>query len=154
MARLPARGGFDLRYPGRPATTTEEAVLRRPRTRLAAIALAALVPATVAACGGSSSSSSSSADPQQVLHETFSNPKSITSGKLGVDLAATVEGSQSGNFSASIDGPFQGSTDKTQFPQLDLSAKVSGSGGGSPSISFEGALIATKTNAYVEYQGT
>jgi hypothetical protein len=122
------------------------------RTRLTAIALALLVPATVAACGGSSSSSS--ADPQQVLHQTFSNPKSITSGKLALDLSANVEGSQSGSFSASIDGPFQSSSDKTQFPQLDLSAKVSGQGSGSPSISFEGALIVTQQNAYVSYQGT
>src|SRR4051812_23159329 len=124
---------------------TEEAALTRLRTRLAAIALAALVPAAVAACGSSSSRSGSDVGPKQVLHQTFSNPNSITSGKLNVSLAANVQGSQSGSFSASIDGPFEGSSDKTQFPQLDLSAKVSGSGAGSPSISFEGALIATKT---------
>jgi hypothetical protein len=124
--------------------------LTRLRTRFAAIALAVLVPATVAACGGSSSSSE---DPQQALHETFNNPKSITSGKLDLSVSASVEGSQSGSFDASIDGPFQGSADKTQFPQLDLTAKVSGSGAGSPSISFEGGLIATKTAAFVEYQG-
>jgi hypothetical protein len=126
--------------------------LTRLRIRLAAIVLAVLVAATVAACGGSSSSSS--ADPQQVLHQTFSNPKSITSGKLGLDLSANVQGSQSGSFTASINGPFQSSSDNTQFPQLDLSAKVSGEGAGSPSISFEGALIATESNAYVSYQGT
>ena len=128
--------------------------MRSLRIRFAAIAVAAMLPATVAACGGSSSSSASSRPPKQVLKQTFSNPKSIDSGKLGINLSADVQGSQSGNFTADISGPFQGSTGSTQFPQLDLTAKVSGSGGGSPSISFEGALITTNSNAYIEYQGT
>src|SRR5439155_20647241 len=45
------------------------------------------------------------------------------------------------------------SSDKTQFPQLDLSAKISGSGAGTPSLSFEGGLVTTKSDAFIEYQG-
>ena len=127
--------------------------MRRITIRFAAIALAALAPATVAACGGSSSSASN-ADPQQVLHQTFSNPKSITSGNLDLTLSANVQGTQSGSFDLNVNGPFQGATGSTQFPELDLTAKVSGGGAGTPTLSFEGALITTKTNAYVEYQGT
>jgi hypothetical protein len=125
--------------------------LTRLRLPFIAIALALLASGLVAACG---SSSSSSEDPQQALKETFNNPKSITSGNLDLSLSADVSGSQSGNFTAAITGPFESSTDKTKFPQLDLTAKVSGQGTGTPSISFEGGLIATNTDAFVSYQGT
>jgi hypothetical protein len=127
--------------------------LRRFRTRITAIAIAAVLPATIAACGGGSSSSSN-ADPQQVLHETFSNPKSISSGKLDLSLTGDVQGSQSASFDASIAGPFQSGGGQGAIPQFDLTGKISGSGGGTPSISFEGGLVFTKSNAYVEFQGT
>jgi hypothetical protein len=129
---------------------TEGMNLTRLRTPIAAIVIAILVSAFVAACGGSSSSSE---DPQQALKETFNNPKKITSGKLNISLSADASGTQSGNFTAQIDGPFQSSGDKTQLPELDLTAKVSGQGAGTPSISFEGGLVATKTDAFLEYQG-
>lgn len=127
--------------------------MRGIRTRVAAIALAAALPATIAACGGGSSSTASNESPQQVLKETFSNPKSITSGKLDINVSASAQGSQSGSFTANISGPFQGSSQKGVLPQLDLTAKVSGQASGTPGINFEGGLVATKSNAYVEYQG-
>jgi len=124
--------------------------LTRIRTAVAVLAIALPIPAAVAGCGGGSSSSNE--DPQQVLDQTFNNPTSITSGKLDLSIDGSAEGQQSGNFSATITGPFQvDPQDKTAFPQLDLTANVSGSQGG-PSISFSGSLIATKDNAYVEYQ--
>jgi hypothetical protein len=124
--------------------------LTRIRTAVAVLAIALPIPAVVAGCGGGSSSNSE--DPQQVLDQTFNNPTSITSGKLDLSISGSAEGQQSGNFSATITGPFQTDpSDKTAFPQLDLTAIVSGSQGG-PSISFNGSLIATKDNAYVEYQ--
>ncbi len=124
--------------------------MSRLRLPFIAIALALLVSAFVAACG---SSSSNSEDPQQALKETFNNPKKITSANLDLSVSADVSGSQSGNFTAAVTGPFQSSEDKTKFPQLDLTAKVSGQGSGTPGISFEGGLIATDTDAFVEYQG-
>ena len=87
--------------------------MTRLRTLFALLALAILVPATLAACG---SSSSSSEDPEQALKETFNNPKSIDSGNLNLNLSADVSGDQSGNFSADITGPFQSSQDKTAVP--------------------------------------
>lgn len=126
--------------------------MTRLRTLFAVLMLAVLVPATLAACG--SSSSSNDEDPQQALKETFNNPKSITSGNLDLKLSADVSGDQSGSFTADLAGPFQGSEDKSQFPELDLTAKVSGSGTGTPGISFEGGLIVTKDAAFVSYQGT
>jgi hypothetical protein len=124
--------------------------LTRIRTAVAVLAIALPIPAAVAGCGGGSSSSSE--DPQQVLDQTFNNPTKITSGKLDVSVSGSAEGQQSGNFSATISGPFQTDpNDKNAFPQLDLTANVSGSSGG-PSISFDGSLITTKDNAFVEYQ--
>jgi hypothetical protein len=126
--------------------------LTRIRTLVAALVIALPIPAAVAGCG-SSGSGSNNEDPTQVLKETFNNPKKITSGNLSISLSGSAEGSQSGNLSATIDGPFQAdTTNSNMFPQLDLTAKVSASGAGQ-SFSFDGSLIATKDNAYVEYQG-
>jgi len=124
--------------------------LTRIRTAVAVLAIALPTTVAVAGCGGGSSSNDE--DPQQVLDQTFNNPTKITSGNLDVSINGSAEGEQSGDFSASISGPFQTDpNDDTAFPQLDLTANVSGSAGG-PSISFDGSLIATKDNAYVEYQ--
>ena len=125
--------------------------MTRIRTTVAVLAIALPIIAIVAGCGGGSSSSSE--DPEQVLDQTFNNPTKITSGKLDLSIDGSAEGQQSGNFSATITGPFQTDpSNTTAFPQLDLAVSVSGSQGG-PSISFDGSLIATKDNAYVEYQG-
>jgi hypothetical protein len=123
--------------------------LTRIRTLVAVLAIALPVPAIVAGCGGGSSNNE---DPQKVLDETFNNPTKITSGKLDISLDGSAEGEQSGSFNASVSGPFQADeNDPTAFPQFDLTASLSGSSGG-PSISFDGSLIATKDNAFVEYQ--
>ncbi len=122
--------------------------MRSHPARIFLLILALVVPVVLAACG--SSSSSSSEDPQQVLHDTFNNDTKVTSGNLNVSLSADASGSQSGNFSASIDGPFE-SEGPTSFPQLDLTAKVSGSGAGQ-SVNFEGGLTATTDAAFVTYQ--
>lgn len=124
--------------------------MTRIRTLVLVLAIALAVPAVVAGCGGGSSSNNE--DPQKVLDETFNNPTNITSGKLDISVDGSAEGQQSGSFNASVTGPFQTDpNDPTAFPQFDLTANVSGSAGG-PSISFDGSLIATKDNAYVEYQ--
>jgi hypothetical protein len=124
--------------------------LTRIRTLVAVLAIAVPVPAVVAGCGGGSSSNGE--DPQKVLDETFNNPTKISSGKLAISLDGSAEGQQSGSFNASISGPFQADqNDPTAFPQFDLTASVSGSQGG-PSLSFNGSVIATKDNAFVEYQ--
>ena len=123
------------------------------RLRILVVALAVAVSAPVAVAGCGSSSSSNNEDPNQVLKETFSNPTRISSGNLSIDLSGSAEGTQSGSLNATIDGPFQ--SDKTNpdaFPQFDLNAKVDASGAGQ-SFNFDGGLITTTDNAYVEYQG-
>jgi hypothetical protein len=124
--------------------------LIRIRTLVAALVIALPVPVAVAGCGGGSSSSNE--DPNQVLKETFNNDTKVTSGHMNISLSGSAEGTQSGNLSATIDGPFQSdASNPNTFPQLDLTAKVSASGAGQ-SFSFDGSLITTKDNAYVDYQ--
>jgi len=124
--------------------------LIRIRTLVVVMAVALPIPVAVAGCGGGSETNDE--DPDQVLEQTFNNPEKITSGNLDVSISGSAEGEQGGDFEASISGPFQSDPqDETAFPQLDLTADVSVSSGG-PSFSFDGSLITTEDNAYVEYQ--
>jgi hypothetical protein len=124
--------------------------LNRIRALVAVLAIALPVPAAVAGCGGSGGNDE---DPAQVLDQTFNNPTRISSGNLAIDLSGSAEGTTSGSLDASIEGPFQAEAgNQDSFPQLDLTAKVSLSGAGQ-SFNFDGSLITTKDNAYVEYQG-
>jgi hypothetical protein len=124
--------------------------LTRIRTLVAVLAIALPIPAAVAGCGGGGDNDE---DPNQVLEETFNNPTKVTSGNVAIDLSGSAEGTQSGSLTATIEGPFQSDEkDPNAFPQLDLAAKVSGSGAGE-SFNFDGGLIATKDNAYLDYQG-
>lgn len=125
--------------------------MSRFRTLVAALAIALPIPAAIAGCG--SSGSGNDEDPNQVLEQTFSNSTKVTSGNLAIDLSGSAEGTQSGNLSATIEGPFQGDAgNPNAFPRFDLTAKVSVSGAGQ-SFDFDGSLITTKDNAYLEYQG-
>jgi hypothetical protein len=125
--------------------------LTRIQARVALLALLVLtfaLPAALAGCGGDGGGGDE--DPSEVLEQTFNNPKQITSGQLGISLDASAEGSQAGSLTATLDGPFQtDESDPAAFPQLDLSVQVSASGAGD----FDGGLIATEDNAFVEYQG-
>lgn len=124
--------------------------LSRLRILVVALAIALPLPAALVGCG---SSSTNNEDPNQVLKETFDNPKRITSGNVNVTLGGSAEGTQSGSLNASIEGPFQGdASGSNAFPQLDLTAKISASAAGQ-GFSFDGGLITTEDNAYIEYQG-
>lgn len=127
--------------------------MRAHPARIFLLFCALLVPAAVLGCGGGGGGGGSE-DPQAVLDQTFSNDTKVTSGNLNISLSANAEGDQGGNFTASVSGPFQGdaSNDKA-FPQLDLTAKVDGSGAGQ-SINFEGGITATADKAFVSYSGT
>ena len=108
--------------------------------------------AFIAGCGGDDSGDSSE-DPQTVLDDTFNNEATISSGNLNLTAGVSAEGEQGGSFDASLSGPFQGDPDSpTSIPQLDWTVSASGSGGGQE-IDFEGGLVVTEDNAFVEYNG-
>jgi hypothetical protein len=120
------------------------------RTFVAVCALALPIPAAVAGCGGGDESSGD--DPQTVLDETFNNDTKVSSGDLTLSASVSAEGSQGGDFQASLSGPFQTDPDNAAaLPQLDWTASASGSGAGQ-SIDFSGGVVITDDNAYVEYQ--
>jgi hypothetical protein len=122
------------------------------RTGLLSLAVAALLGAgLIAGCGGDDGGDE---DPQEVLDETFSNDQTVNSGVLDLSLSGSAEGEEGGSLDATLSGPFQGDeAQEGEFPQFDLTASVSGEGGGQ-SIDLEGGLIATTDQAFVSYQGT
>jgi len=122
----------------------------RTRTFLAVCALALPIPVVIAGCGGDDEASSE--DPQTVLDDTFNNETKVSSGDLTLSASVDAEGSQGGEFQASLSGPSKGDADNPNaLPELDWTASASGSGAGQ-SIDFSGGLVITGDNAYVEYQ--
>jgi hypothetical protein len=122
--------------------------LTRIKLLLTAVAALAAV-ALPAGCGGDDGDE----DPEQVLEETFNNDETVSSGVLDVTIEGSAEGEQGGSFSANLNGAFQGEEgEAAALPQLDLTASADASGAGQE-FSFEGGVIATRDNAYVEYQG-
>lgn len=120
------------------------------RTRcLSVLALALISALLVAACGGGGNGE----DPQQVLHQTFSNPTSIQSGTFDLDFRIETSGGDNpGSFEAKLGGKFAGQG-SDQFPKFDIDASVKGEGG-SQSFSGTGGLISTGDQAFVNFQGT
>jgi hypothetical protein len=118
------------------------------RARAAIFSLILLLPATVAGCGGDGGGGGE--DPNQVLDETFKNPEQISSGVLDLTLDGSA-GSQ-GSLSAKLSGPFQGISDTSHIPQLDLTGSLDAQGAGQ-SINVGGGLTITSDNAYVTYKG-
>jgi hypothetical protein len=103
----------------------------------------------VAACGGGGNSE----DPQQVLHETFSNPTSIRSGTFDLDFRVESSGGDNpGSVEAKLGGKFAGQG-PGRFPQFDVDASVKAEGG-SQSLSGSGGLISTGQAAFLSFQGT
>jgi hypothetical protein len=125
--------------------------LTRIRARSAIFALVLVLAAAVAGCGGDGGGGE---DPSEVLDQTFNNPDEITSGRVVISLEGSAEGSQAGNLTATIEGPFQTDrNDPAAFPQLDLTAEISASATGESPFDFTGGFVATKDSAFVEYQG-
>ena len=124
--------------------------MTRMRTLLVACVLALPIPAAIAGCGGGSDSSSE--DPQTVLDETFNNDTKVSSGDLNLSVSVNAEGSQGGQFQASLTGPFQGDPNNpTALPQLDWKGSVSGSGAGQ-NVDYSAGLTITGDNAYVTWK--
>jgi hypothetical protein len=121
--------------------------LSQLRFLLAFVALFA-VAATVAACGDSDGGGSN-ADPQAVIDDATLQGIESANLDLSIDIAAS--GDEGGDVAVSISGPFQ-SSGKGELPELDMTAKVSGSVSGE-AIDFDGGLVLFPNSAFVSYQG-
>jgi hypothetical protein len=121
--------------------------LSRLRIFLLFAALAGL--ATVFAACGSSSGGGSDESPEAVIEgATF---KGIENADLEASIGINVSGNEGGHLDISISGPFQGGG-KGQYPELDLTAKASGSVKGKD-VDFEGGLVLLPSKAFVDYEG-
>jgi hypothetical protein len=122
--------------------------LKRTRA-LVALALALAAALLLAACGGSGNNE----DPEQVLHQTFSNPTSIRSGAFDLDVKLETNGGDSpGTLEVKLGGRFQG-RGNGQFPAFDFDVSARAEGG-SQTFSGSGGLISTGDAAFVKFQGT
>ena len=120
--------------------------MSRLRFLFAIAALIALATA-LAACG---SGGNSNENPQKVVDDA--TLQGIESGDIDLSLDVKARGDKGGDIDVSLSGPFQ-SGGEGQLPQLDLTAKVSGSVSGDD-IDFDGGLVLLPNRAYVNYQGT
>lgn len=124
--------------------------MKHLRSVFAICAIALPAGAVIAGCGGDDASDE---DPQTVLDDTFNNDQTVSSGNLSISAGLSAEGDQGGSFEGSMSGPFQTDPDNSAaLPQLDWTVTASGEGGGQ-SLDFEGGLVLTDDNAYVEYNG-
>jgi hypothetical protein len=121
---------------------------RKPIARVTALVLAALVAALVAGCGGGGSSASSSTPANQLLKETFSGNKSVTSGHLSISLNVAAKGSTSGPITAQLSGPFD-SQGKGKLPKFAMQLALRGSG-----QNLSAGLTSTGDKGFVNFQGT
>jgi hypothetical protein len=120
----------------------------KPFRILFALCALAIAGALIAGCGGDDESD---ADPQAVLDDTFDNDTKVASGNLTLSASVDAEGEEGGSFEASISGPYQGDPDNAAaIPQLDWTVSASGEVAGQ-SLDFDGGLVLTDDNAFVEY---
>jgi hypothetical protein len=119
------------------------------RIRIFALfATLAALAVVFAACGGGSDSSNE--DPQQVVEEA--SLEGVKSGELDMSIHVNAEGEEGGEFDVQLSGPFEAG-DKTELPQLEMTAEAEGSAQGE-NINFEGKLTLLTDRAFVEYEGT
>ncbi|MEX2107570.1 MAG: hypothetical protein WD827_01635 [Solirubrobacterales bacterium] len=76
----------------------------------------------------------------------------VESANLDLSVDVKASGDEGGDIAVSISGPFQ-SLGKGEIPELDMTAKVSGSVSGED-IDFDGGLVLFPNSAFLSYQGT
>ncbi|HET7417421.1 MAG TPA: hypothetical protein VFJ61_07355 [Solirubrobacterales bacterium] len=115
----------------------------------ALFATLAAVASIFAACGGGSSDSSNE-DPQKVVENA--SLEGVKSGEIDLSLNVTAEGDEGGEIDLSLSGPFEAG-DKTELPQLEMTAEAEGSASGED-IDFDGKVTLLKDRGFIEYEGT
>jgi hypothetical protein len=112
---------------------------------LAVFATLAALAVVLAACG-----SSDSDDPQAIVENA--TLEGVESGVLDVSLHVTSSGSEGGNLTASLSGPFQ-SEGSGNLPKLDIDFSAKGEAQGEK-VDFAGGLTLLGDRAFIDYKGT
>lgn len=122
---------------------------RKTVVRVTALLFALLAAALLAGCGGGDSASSST-PVDQLLKQTFSGNKHVTSGKLDVRLDVTARGSSTlqGPITAELSGPFE-SQGTGKLPKFAVNLSLQGSG-----QNLSAGLTSTGDKGFVRFQGT
>ena len=117
------------------------------------MALALPLPVAIAGCGGDDESSD---DPAELLEQAFNNDTVIESGVIDLTFDLTAEGEMAGSLTAAVTGPFQTDPeDPESMGQVDLDVSVTAEGSAAEDFGgFEGGLIVTEDNLFVETDGT
>ena len=124
----------------------------KPIRILLALCALAITGALIAGCGDDDDDAD--ADPQTVLEDTFNNDTTVNSGNLTFSASVQAEGEEGGTFEGTLSGPYQGDPESTAaIPQLDWAVSATGDIAGQ-SLDFDGGLVLTEDNAFVEYDGT
>jgi hypothetical protein len=113
----------------------------------ASLAVAVVATAFIVTACGSSGSSSSSGSAQQVINETFSGHKKVTSANIALSLNVTPKSTSGTPVSLTVNGPFQ-SNGSGQLPSFDLSLGVNIRG-----QSINAGAVSTGTAGYLLFQG-
>jgi hypothetical protein len=113
--------------------------------RRKALALLAVALLTAGGCGDDDSANSESAT--RLLERGFASD--VDTGVLYLEAELEVEGGPvEGPFRLELDGPFRAAESPTQLPDLDMAFRAAGAG-----TEYEGRVILTRENAWVEFQG-
>jgi hypothetical protein len=108
--------------------------------RAALIAVVAL-----AGCGGGDDAESESAE--QLLDRGFATD--VDTGSVTLEAEAEVEGGAAdGEYRLELDGPFRVVGKATDMPDLDMTFRAAG-----PGQEYEGRVVLTRSNGWVEYEG-
>jgi hypothetical protein len=120
------------------------------RRKTAVVLLTLLVAALVAGCGGGGDSAGSSTPVDQLLRQTFSGNKHVTSGKLSISLNVRAQGSSQlqGPINAQLSGPFE-SQGKGKLPKFAVNLTLQGNG-----QDLSAGLTSTGDKGFVRFQGT
>jgi hypothetical protein len=112
-------------------------------------ATALLGAGLVAGCGGDDSGQ----DPTQVLEETFSGSKDVSSGVIDVSVSAGGESEgEAASFNFTLSGPFE-DQGEGMLPAFDLAVSLAIEGGGQD-LSFAGGATSTGEQGYLNFEGT
>ncbi len=119
------------------------------RFRFLALFATLVALASVFVACGSSDSSNSDENPQSLIENA--SLEGVKSGNLDLALQIKSEGKEGGDVDVSLSGPFEAGGDE-ELPQLEISAKVSGSAAGED-LDFDGGLTLLTDRAFIDYQG-
>jgi hypothetical protein len=106
-----------------------------------------LLAVALLAAGGCGDNGASSGSARELLERGFATD--VDTGVLTLDAEVDLDGGPvEGPFALELEGPFRVAESATEMPDMDLAFRAEGAG-----QEYEGRAIATRENAWIEFQG-